>query len=84
MADPDGNKGVCMNGPDIDWSRLDDALEKLSVPDRPAPDWFTAAEYAQQINMATRTARDRLKRLVDAGVVERTGQTTIFYRIKKV
>ena len=62
-----------MNTPQVDWSKLDAALQEIKQTDpRPGPEWFTVAEYMQQpgVNVKHCQAAKRLRDLIDAGVVE--------------
>ena len=73
------------NTPNIDWTKLDEALEKAMEPDQTRPDgdgWFTAKEYADERKIHDRTSYDRLEVASRKGMVERTQfKGTNYYRL---
>lgn len=70
------------NGDKADWA---DVLGLLD--DRPSPEWKTATELAEELNISERAARERLLNAVKAGKVERErfrngGVASYYYRPK--
>lgn len=74
-----------MNTPQVDWSKLDAALQEIKQTDpRPGPEWFTVAEYMRQpgVNVRYNQAARRLRELHASGGVERQIVSgTVYYRL---
>ena len=46
-------------------------LATLKNPIRPGPDWFSVSEYAESEKMSHRPAGQRLRKMNEAGLLER-------------
>ena len=69
---------------DIDWSKWDDAVELTSEKRQIPPGCVTTKQLAERWGIAPRSVRDRLAKLIDAGLAERFGSHhSTCYRLTK-
>ena len=63
-----------MNKPDIDWQVVGQTIAVAHEKKENKPDgdgWFTSKQYVKELDVNRTTARHRLKKCVDQGLMEK-------------
>jgi len=81
IAPSKGDAPVKPEPPDDLWERI--AEVDASVRNKRPPNTFTRAEFAERFHLARATAFDRIKKMMNAGLLEQGGSGGyIWYRLK--